>query len=355
MTKAKGRVEQIPHSMPWITGADVDAVRDNLLTGMIAKGKLVSDFEKRFAQYNECAGAISFPSGTSALGFALEALGASDGKEVILPTYVCTSVLQAVRSSGAKPVLCDIGDDTWNMTPEMVKPYVTADTAAIVAVHIFGIPADIHGLKEFGVPVMEDCVQSVGADKNGTKTGAIGDIGFFSFNATKCLTAGEGGMLVAKEKGIYNMLVKKREDIGELAAGLSDLQASLGISQLDRYGTFIEKRKEIADLYFKALPAEWTGKLARLKEGNIYFRFPLDVGFDLADARGRMDAYNIQIRRGVDLLLHRELGLDPGGFRNAEEAFKRTLSIPIYPALTIRQAAKVARTLKEICHEDSRA
>ena len=348
MTKAKGRVEQIPHSMPWITGADVDAVRDNLLTGMIAKGKLVSDFEKRFAQYNECAGAISFPSGTSALGFALEALGASDGKEVILPTYVCTSVLQAVRSSGAKPVLCDIGEETWNMTYESVSPHVTKHTAAIVAVHIFGIPADVRRLREFGVPVIEDCAQALGSDCSGSPAGSTGDIGFYSFHATKCLTTGEGGMLVTSDRALFDALGKKREGLQKAVQALSDLQAALGISQLARYDAFIERRKDLAAFYFNELPPEWTEKLSRVKGGNIFFRFPLEGNFDFDKVRADAGEYGVSVRRGVDLLLHRTAGLDNSVFPNAERAFERTLSIPIYPSLTQAEQARAVDTLKRV-------
>ncbi len=348
MIEAKTGIESIPHSRPWITESDIDAVRDNLITGMIAKGRLVREFEESFARYNNCAGALSFPSGTSAFEFALKALGVSGGREVILPTYVCRSVLEVVRSVGARPVLCDIGPETWNMTRESVRPHITKDTAAIVAVHIFGIPADVRGLREFGVPVIEDCAQALGSECGGTPAGSIGDMGFFSFHATKCLTTGEGGMLVTSDRALYDTLIEKRTEAQETAPALSDMQAALGISQLERYGGFIERRKVLAGRYFNDLPREWTGKLLHVKDGNIFFRFLLDGDFDFEAARAKAEEYGVSVRRGVDLLLHKVLGLDRTEFPNAESAFRRTLSVPIYPSLTREQQDRVIDTLKRV-------
>jgi len=338
----------ITHSKPWITKEDIDNVQNVLSSGMIARGELVRRFEKRVEEYNNCNGSVAFSSGTSALIFALIALGACDGKEVILPTYVCESVLKAVLFVRAKPVLCDIGEDTWNMTPDTVRPHMTEHTVAVIAVHIFGIPADIQGLKEFGVPIIEDCAQAFGTDCNGKKAGSVGDVGFYSFHATKCLTTGEGGMAVTRHKEIYDKFMRLKQEMFEFISPMSDLQAGLGLRQLERYDSFLSRRRKIAAFYFKSLPEEFTNKLKNFEKGNIFFRFPLYGDFDFQQISTEMDRFGIKVRKGVDSLLHRTLAMSDDKFSNAIESFKKTLSIPIYPSLENRFLEKICEKLNSL-------
>ncbi len=335
---------EVPHSKPWITGEDKKNIKHVLIDGMIARGELVKRFEKRVAEYNNCVGAISFSSATFAIVFALRTLDVGKGKEVIIPTYVCRSVLDAVRFVGAKPILCDTGEDTWNITPESVKPCITNNTVAIIVVHTFGIPADVKGLIKFGVPVIEDSAQAFGSECGDRKVGSIGDMGVYSFHATKCLAAGEGGMLVCNNQDVFKRLRQYRDKMHSVISPLSDLQAVLGLSQLERYDTFLEKRRSIADFYFNNLPEKWTRRLNDLEKGNIFFRFPLYGDFDFDYLRVTMNKSGIQIRKGVDLLLHRLLELEDKKFPNAVEHFNKTVSIPIYPALTEEE-------IENICHE----
>ncbi len=339
------------HSKPWITGEDKKNIKHVLTDGMIAGGDLVKSFEKRVAEYNNCEGAISFSSATFAIIFALRTLGAGNGKEVIIPTYVCKSVLDAVRFVGAKPILCDTGEETWNITPESVKPCITNNTVAIIVVHTFGIPADVQGLKKFKVPIIEDCAQAFGTECNGNEAGLIGDIGVYSFHATKCLTTGEGGMVAAKDGGMFERLMRGKKEMSSVVSPMSDLQAVLGISQIKRYHKFLKRRRKIAGFYFKNLPETWTSKLKELEKGNIFFRFLLYGDFDFEYIRKEAEKSGVHIRKGVDTLLHNILNLNSGKFLNAETFFKKTLSIPIYPSLTTAECKVVVDVLTNIIHE----
>jgi UDP-4-amino-4-deoxy-L-arabinose-oxoglutarate aminotransferase len=336
----------IKHSRPWITGEDRARVNEVIQSGMLARGTLSSTFEKEVASYNECKGGIGFPSGTSALAFALKCLGAGAASEIILPTYVCSSVLHAVQSVGSKPILCDIGENTWNMTPESVRPLLSRKTAAIIVVHIFGIPADVRGIMEFGIPIIEDCAQAFGAESKSKKVGSIGTLGVYSFHATKCLTTGEGGMVVTREDAILDRMKKTREAIGENMYPLSDMQAALGLSQLRRYNAFLKKRSALASIYFDGLPNDLTKRLFRQDDGEIFFRFPLYGELDFETLRKNMGQYDIQIRKGVDLLIHRNLGLEDEQFPHAVEAFKKTICLPLHPSMDEQDVRYVSTTLR---------
>jgi UDP-4-amino-4-deoxy-L-arabinose-oxoglutarate aminotransferase len=343
----------ISHSKPWITEADREAVGHVLSGGMVAQGRLVEEFEARAGDYLGAGGGVAAASGTAALLLALRALGVGAGDEVILPTYVCKSVLEAVTTLGARGVLCDVGDG-WNMTPREVAPHVTARTAAIIVVHIFGIAADARAFREFGVPLVEDCCQAFGAKVGQDFAGTIGAAGVYSFHAIKCLTTGEGGLAVSNDPGLLERMRGLR-DGGEglaparVAAPLTDMQAALGLSQLARYEEFQSRRLKIAARYFDGL----RDCPVRLPEGargaSMFYRFPVRAGGgDFRDQRRRFEGRGVQTRRGVDRLLHRFLGLDPELFPNAEKLFRETVSLPIYPALAdaeIEQVIGAARAV----------
>lgn len=335
----------ITHSKPWIVDSDRQAVDAVLASGMLAQGRLVRAFEARVSQYLGSGGGVAVASGTAALILALKALKVGATHEVIVPTYVCKSVVEAVVSTGAKPVLCDVGEE-WNMTAETVAPKVTSRTAAIVVVHIFGIPANTYSFKQFGVPIVENCCQAFGARADGANVGTIGSVGVFSFHATKCLTTGEGGLAMSSDLGLLERMRSLRDGncsaTGErVASPMTDLQAALGLSQLSRYPQFLKRRKEIAELYFAELRGCSIQLPEAVREKSIFFRFPVRVQGDFNVYQRRFEALKIHVRRGVDNLLHRAVGLERHDFPVAEKLLSETVSIPIYPALEDKELQEV--------------
>lgn len=326
-------MRQIPHSRPWLTADDLSAISAALDSCMIGQGARVEELEQRLAGWVGAAGGVATASGTAAVCLALRALGCAPGREVILPSYICRSVLEAVLATGATPVLCDNGP-AWVMEPANVAPHLTPRTQAIIVPHVFGIFAEVAKFRQFRVPVVEDFAQAVGHPQAPV---LAGDIGIFSFHPTKCLTTGEGGMCVASDPVLLGRLQSARRS--DHAAGgsrafspMSDLTAALGLSQLERYPFALARRKEIAARYDRAL----AGGVARCAPGNpttMHFRYPLRVEGGITRYAQLFSDQGVVVRRGVDELMHRVLGLPDGEFRQATEAFAETVSLPLYPSM----------------------
>lgn len=338
----------IPHSRPWIIDADKQAVESVLVSAMIAKGAKVGELECRVCEYLGVNYAVAQSSGTAALILALRTLRICANDEVILPTYVCHSVLNAVLFAGAKPVLCDV-DGTGVITSETVAAHITSKTRAIIAVHIFGHPCDLRGLRNFGIPIIGDACQAFGLTVDGTMAGAIGDIGVLSFHATKCLTTGEGGMLVTCNKD-WGERARQLADGSFLtsvsnAAHLSDLQAALGLSQLSRYSNFVE-RCDILRLNYTAAAQSLGISICANLQSDMLFRFTLRSKRSFEWLRSRFLDRGIIVRRGVDELLHRTIGLSDLAFPMAVSLYQGTVSVPFYPSLSGEEAATVSNEFR---------
>lgn len=338
----------IPHSKPLISTHAYKAIHDVLKTNLITCGDKVRKFEESISSYIGTKKTFTTSNCTSAILMALKALCIKERDEVILPTYVCKTVLDAVSANGSIPVLCDIGN-YWNVTTESVSNVLSSKTKAIIVVHIFGIPVNTFSFRKFNLPIIEDCAQAFGAITEETKVGSIGDIGVFSFQATKCLTTGEGGAITANN----DYLIKKIENIANnniVPSIMCDIQAALGLSQLDNYDQFILKRKNIAERYFKGLKGVVNLELpVHLKDKSIFFRYPVKMKkHNFSQIKIEYEKRNIQVRRGVDALLHNELGLSDSNFINSVKIFTETLSLPIYPALTEEEQAKVIEATRDI-------
>ena len=197
-----GRPSVIKHSAPWLTDDDLDAVRATLATGMIACGPQVELFQQAVATAQRARGAVLTGSGTAALSLGLRALDVGPSDEVVLPSYVCASVADAVRAVGASVILADVDPDSWLMTPGTVAPRISPATKAIILVHLFGISANDAGFERFGVPVIDDYCQAFGKPVSPPAGSRDGRLAVFSFHATKCLTTGEGGAITSDDQSL---------------------------------------------------------------------------------------------------------------------------------------------------------
>jgi len=330
----------IPHSRPWITDADRDAVRQALDSVMIAEGELTRKLEAEAAAYLGQAGGVATPDGTTALYLALRGLNIGTSDEVVIPTYVCEAVAQAVRWTGATPVLCDIGDD-WCVNAETVRRVMTSRTRAVVVVHTFGVVADTKPIVALGVPVIEDLAQAFGASSPRGRAASFGILSITSFHATKCLTTGEGGMVFAREEQLVERLREIKRSAHRMP--LSNLQASLGLSQLGRYGEFLARRRQIADRYREAIPDRYLPP-ASVLDRSMHFRFPLKVDRDVTETMTSFAAHGVLAKRGVDALLHSEAGSFPA----AETAFEHTVSLPIHPSMSSEEVGRVIESYHEV-------
>jgi UDP-4-amino-4-deoxy-L-arabinose-oxoglutarate aminotransferase len=321
----------IPHSRPWLTHDDTEQVVACLQSGMINEGVLSARLEALFAQ--RFGGiAVATGSGSQGLLLALTGLGVEGGGEVLLPTYVCPEVLAVVETLGARAVLIDCGDD-WLLDMEQAAGLVTSATRAVVLPYTMGIaPAD--DPRALGIPVVEDL-----APWFGDGAAPRGDVQVFSFEATKMLAAGEGGMVVARDPALATRIAaQKRIDGSPYKRNLyplSDLQAALALSQFSRVDQALARRTALAARYLDGLAGCAARLPTLLADRSAFFRFPLllPAEMDLDAVVAAFAAEGVAVRRPVDRLLHQ---LRPAGrrFPVAESLHARTLSIPLYPAMT---------------------
>lgn len=348
----------IPHSRPSIEEEDVQAATEVLRSGHVAQGAVVEQFERGMAAYLGLAGGVAVNSGTTALEVALRVLGIGPGDEVILPSYVCAAPWLAVQRVGATARLVDIELETLNLDAAAVRQALTSKTCAVIVPHLFGLPADLTALERLGVPLIEDCAQTLGATEQGRAVGSVGILTVCSFYATKLICAGEGGMVLSADPSLLERarMLREYDNASSLNPAstnlkMTDLQAAIAVAQLARVASFLERRAELAHEYVAALEGtDVVRPIVPSGRSHVYYRFVVRVS-DLkqqADAlnevMARFEGYGVQCRKPVFRSLHRYLGLD--GFPASEEAERTAVSVPLYPALTHDEAAQVLIALR---------
>jgi perosamine synthetase len=342
----------ITHSKIVLDEEDIAGVANVLRSGLLVQGRVVSSLEERLASFIGVRHAVAVSSGTAALHLALISLGIGHGSEVIIPSYVCTALLNAVHYVRATPVLVDIDPYTYNISAEQVEKAISKKTGAIVVPHMFGLPADMDAILTLGVPVIEDCAQSAGARFRGQYTGSLGRISIFSLYATKMLCAGEGGLILSDDPD----LIARARDLRDYDEKetytlrynykLTDIQAALGKSQLKKLPSFIGKRQKIAGLYNAGLE-QVVSRTPSVPEGreHTYYRYVIPVD-DPTGFMDKMREKEIVCRRPVFKPLHRYLDLS--GYEVTEEVWSKAISIPIYPSLTEIDAHRIVDAIKTI-------
>lgn len=259
----------IPHSGPALIGNEEKYVLDCLRTTWISSlGKYIDKFEKKFASFNNSKYAVSCNSGTAALHLALLALGIKPGDEVLVPDITYVASINAIAYCGATPVLIDIDPETCNIDTNLIKKNITPKSKAIIVVHMYGHPVDMDPImtiaKKYNLFVIEDNAQGLGAQYKGKRTGSIGDIGTFSFFGNKVITTGEGGMMVtndpilAEKARIFKnqgMQPYKRFWFPVIGYNyrMTNIEAAIGLAQLEKMATHIRNRRKIAKSYLNEL------------------------------------------------------------------------------------------------------
>lgn len=244
-------------------------------TWISSKGHFISDFENGFANYIGTENATGVCNGTVALHLALIALGIGEDDEVIVPTFTYIASVNAIVYAGATPVFVDSERDTWQMSSNDIEQKITPKTKAIMAVHLYGHPCDMDKIMKIALKhnllVIEDCAEAIGTRYKGKHVGTFGDVSTFSFFGNKTITCGEGGMVVTNDATIYDRLVhfkcqglaKHREywhDVVGYNYRMTNVQAAIGLAQLEQIEYFIGKKQQIANWYqenFKNLPVEF--------------------------------------------------------------------------------------------------
>jgi perosamine synthetase len=241
-----------------------------LSTWISSSGEYIKKFEDQFSTYSDCNYGVAVSNGTVALHLALVTLGIGSGDEVIVPDLTFAATINTVLHANATPVIVDIEKNSWCIDPKEIEKAITPRTKAIVPVHLYGQPCDMDAImkiaKKHGLFVVEDCAEAHGARYKGKKAGSFGDIGCFSFYGNKVITTGEGGMCVTNNPGLdekmrvlrdHGMSKTKKywhEYIG-YNYRMTNLQAAIGLAQLERIDEIHKDRERIESSYLKELSA----------------------------------------------------------------------------------------------------
>lgn len=345
----------IPHSRPFLGREEIEAVTRVIASGYIAQGPEVEQLQNEWASATATNGAACVGSGLAALRLALHAVGVGEGSEVIVPAYSCIALLNAVLALGATPVLADVETDRWTLDPGSAAARRTRRTAAIVAVHLFGMPARLGQLGELGLPIIEDCAHGIGGRVEGKPFGGATFASIASFYATKLIAGGEGGVVASNNEELLSVVRSARNPSDQSPSSLhlndklTDLEAAIVRVQLGRLGWTLGQRAVRAERYAEMLADLTTRELVVLPEpaeGRIWYRYAVrlrsgsaaDIARTLQSIGIHADQPVWDLRRVVDW---------SSELRGSEVAFDALLSLPLYPDLTEAEQARVCDAVRE--------
>lgn len=255
----------LPVAEPFISEQEIRYVTECVVSGWVSSsGKFVTQFEDMFSHFCNTRYGISTSNGTSALHLALLACGIGPGDEVIVPSLTFIATANAVTYTGARPVFVDSDPITWNIDPQLIEEAITPRTKAVIPVHLYGHPVDMDPILDISdkkrLKVIEDAAEAHGAEYKSRRVGGIGDIGIFSFYGNKIVTTGEGGMIVTDDSKIAEKIrllrdhgMSKSQRYWHTLLGynyrLTNLQAALGLAQMENINSILDKKIQIARIY----------------------------------------------------------------------------------------------------------
>ncbi len=308
----------IPVNTPHIAEKEKQYVNQCLDTGWISSaGHFVDEFEKQFANYCDCKFGVTTTNGTSAIHLALKSLDIGPGDEVLVPAFTMAGSVYPIVQCGAKPVFVDSEMDTYNIDFQDSLSKITPKTKAIIVVHIYGHSVDmdpfIELCREKNIYLIEDAAEAHGALYKGRKAGSMGDVACFSFFANKIITTGEGGMIVSnneqlinKAKRLKNLAHSNVRFIHDLPEAynyrMTNMQAAIGLAQLERVEVIIDRKIYNANLYNELLADIPYLKTPTKKPWakNVYWMYAVllqaDSKFDKADLMLKLKEKGIETR-----------------------------------------------------------
>lgn len=351
-------------SKPSITDAEKQAVMEVLESGFLAQGARTAEFEKRFANMLGVKHAIAVSNGTCALQIAMLANGVGPGDEVITSPFTFIATANAIVFTGAKPVFVDIKTDSFNISPELIEDAITPRTKAILPVHLYGQVCDMDNIQEIadkhGLKVIEDACQSVMATYKGKHAGSFGT-GTFSFYATKNMMTGEGGMITTNDDEVADQcrLIRNhgmRERYVHEMVGynfrMTDIQAAIGLAQMERLPAFTEKRRANAALYNENIHGVITPKELEDRE-HVWHQYTIRIENNLRDAAiEQLSKAGIGYGIYYPIPLHKQQSMqrfvDDVSFPIAEQFSNQVLSIPVHPGLSDEDLERVIKEVNKL-------
>ena len=373
----------IPFHKPHITQNEIDSVIETMQSGWLTMGPKTIEFENVFRAYIDSQFAISVNSATAALHLALNAVGVGNGDEVIIPTNTFIATAEAVVYSGAKPILCDVEENYHNIDINLIEQLITPRTKAIIPVHFGGNPCNMDEIKKianhFNLKIIEDAAHALPSSYKNKKIGTLSDAVCFSFYATKTLTTGDGGMVTTNNSKIAEKIKIQRlhgisgdawerygqnndwyyevVDLG-YKYNTTDIQASIGIIQLEKLEWMRDERKKIAEKYKNA----FAGKLNFINEDNnnesSWHLFVIKIG-------NRDELHQKLKEKGISTSVHfipihkhpyykKIFSLTNEDYPVANLVFEQSLSLPIYPGLGETEVEYIIKYVLEYAEDTNK-
>ena len=378
--------EPIPIGKTYFDDDDLNAVSRPLKDGWVLQGKFVKEFEDSFSKFTNAKNSIAVSSCSTALQLVLSAFGLKAGDEVIVPSFTWIATANAVEYTGAKPVFIDIDLATFNIDVNKIEEKITPRTKGIIAVHLFGLCADMDVVKniaqKYSLFVVEDAACALGSYYKGRHCGTFGDYGCFSFHPRKSITTGEGGMITTNDndkdalcRSLRNHGASDKKDLPFLLTDydnlgynfrMTDIQGALGVSQMKKIDFLLSERKRIAGLYdtylkdikFLKLPAAGKDYIhsyqsyvclfepEKINENNI------DMIFNQRnDLMKKLDDAGIMTRQGTHSAAYQGYYKKKYSYSNADcfnslVAEKCSIALPLFPGLSDEDVSYIASKLR---------
>ncbi|WLD93089.1 UDP-4-amino-4,6-dideoxy-N-acetyl-beta-L-altrosamine transaminase [Alkalihalobacillus sp. AL-G] len=374
----------LPYGRQWISEEDIEAVVKVLKGDFLTTGPAVKAFEEKVAEYVGAEYAVSFSNGTAALHGACFAAGITTGDEVITTPMTFAASANCVLYQGGKPIFADIDENTYNIDPEKIEELITPNTKAIIPVDFTGQPADLEAIlsiaEKHNLIVIEDAAHAIGAEYNGEKIGSISDMTMFSFHPVKHVTTGEGGIITTNNKSYFQKLISFRShgitrNNAELIENhgpwyyemqslgfnyrLTDIQAVLGISQLDQLDYFINIRRKFVSRYNEAFTKISEVNVPKQNpEGHSSWHLYI-LHLDLNQLSGtRKQIFEALHKENIGVNVHyipvhlhpfyQGLGYEKGICPKSEQLYEEIITLPLFPAMTDNDVEDVINAVKKV-------
>lgn len=353
-------------------GGALGQIKAILESGFLVQGKNVEEFEKAVAAYVGRRHGIAVNSGTSAIQCAVTALGLGKGDEVLLPDFTFPASANAVVCAGATPVLVDIDPVTFNMDARCVEASLTSRSRAVMPVDLFGLPADVTVIAALcarhGLVMIEDSACALGASSGGRRCGSFGDAGAISFHPRKVVTTGEGGMVLTDDDDVASSVRQLRNHGMEVTDGevrfvsagynlrMNEIEACLGLAQMNRIDDAIARRRHVASIYDRLLGEIDEVTAPSGPEGTFHtyqsYVVMVDERVDRDRLIGLMKEEGVETTIGTYSIhvqpFYRDMfGLESGSISSSYRAFRHSLSLPIYASMDEATVQQVAGTMKD--------
>lgn len=384
MNKNTSGKKFIPYGQQWVDEDDIQAVVETLKSEYLTQGPKIKEFEDKLCKTVNAEYAVAISNGTAALHAACFAAGIGEGDEVITSPITFAASANCALYVGAKPVFADINPGTYNIDPKDIERKITRRTKAVIPVHFTGQPCEMDEImniaREHDLTVIEDGAHALGAGYKGEKIGSIADMTTFSFHPVKHITTGEGGAITTNRKDLYEKLLMFRShgitrDSDKLMENhgpwyyeqqflgynyrMTDIQAALGVSQLNKLDLFLRKRKEYATRYnegfskVKEVITPFQGDFA----DSAWHLYVVCLKLEQLSV-GRREIFEALREKNIGVNVHyvpvyyhpyyQKLGYPKGLCPNAEKLYECMITLPLFPKMEKEDVDYVVESVKEV-------